>query len=78
MNFSKHWTATLDDYVIDLAWSPDGAVLGVVSAAGSINLYDAVTGAVHHKLAGHENGANCLAWLSKSTLICSANNKSIF
>ena len=64
MNFSKHWTATLDDYVIDLAWSPDGAVLGVVSAAGSITLYDAVTGAVHHKLTGHENGANCLAWIS--------------
>ena len=64
MNFSKHWTATLDDYVIDLAWSPDGAVLGVVSAAGSITLYDAVTGAVLHKLTGHENGANCLAWIS--------------
>ena len=22
MNFAKHWAATLDDYVIDLAWSP--------------------------------------------------------
>jgi hypothetical protein len=22
MNLTKHWTAQLDDYVIDLAWSP--------------------------------------------------------
>jgi len=63
MNFSKHWAATLDDYVIDLAWSPDGTVLAVASAAGSIVLYDAATGALRHALPGHENGANCLAWM---------------
>jgi WD40 repeat protein len=62
MNLSKHWAAVLDDYVIDLAWSPDGAVLAAASAAGGITLFDAATGAVRHKLAGHENGTNCLAW----------------
>ena len=32
MNFAKHWAATLDDYAIDLAWSPDGSLLAVASA----------------------------------------------
>jgi WD40 repeat protein len=62
MNLSKHWAATLDDYVIDLAWSPDGALLAAASAAGGITLYEAATGSVKHALPGHENGANCLAW----------------
>ncbi|MDP1579438.1 MAG: WD40 repeat domain-containing protein [Candidatus Didemnitutus sp.] len=62
MNFQKHWAATLDDYLIDLAWSPDGAWLAAASAAGGITLHDATTGAVKHRLAGHTNGTNCLAW----------------
>ncbi|MDI1248379.1 MAG: WD40 repeat domain-containing protein [Lacunisphaera sp.] len=65
MNFAKHWAATLDDYVIDLAWSPDGTVLAVASAAGGITLYDAATGAVKHTLAGHADGANALAWVGR-------------
>lgn len=63
MIFAKHWAATLDDYAIDLAWSPDGALLAAASAAGGITLYDAATGAVKHTLAGHADGANCLAWM---------------
>src|SRR4051812_21423362 len=63
MNLSKHWAASLDDYVIDLAWSPDGQLLAAASAAGGITLFDAATGAVRHALAGHEDGANALAWL---------------
>ena len=63
MNFSKHWAATLDDYAIDLAWSPDGTLLAAASAAGAVILYDAATGTVRHQLAGHEDGTNCLAWL---------------
>ncbi|MBI2515585.1 MAG: PD40 domain-containing protein [Opitutae bacterium] len=62
MNFAKHWAAVLDDYAIDLAWSPDGSLLAAASAAGGITLFDAATGTVKHTLPGHENGANCLAW----------------
>ncbi len=64
MQFAKHWAATLDDYAIDLAWSPDGALLAVASAAGGITLFDAATGAVKHALPGHTDGANCVAWQS--------------
>ena len=63
MNLSKHWAATLDDYVIDLAWSPDGQLLAAASAAGGITLYDATTGTVRHALPGHPDGSNALAWL---------------
>ncbi len=62
MIFAKHWAASLDDYAIDLAWSPDGSVLAVASAAGGVTLYEAANGAVRHMLAGHGDGTNCLGW----------------
>src|SRR4051812_25088302 len=62
MNLTKHWAATLDDYVIDLAWSPDGSQLAAASAAGAVSLFAAIDGARRHELSGHENGTNCLAW----------------
>ncbi len=62
MQFAKHWAAALDDYAIDLAWSPDGTVLAAASQSGGVSLFDAATGALKHALAGHADGANCLGW----------------
>lgn len=62
MELIKHWAASLDDYAIDLAWSPDGTRLAAVSAAGPVTLFNAKDGAVQHALPGHDDGANCLAW----------------
>ena len=62
MIFAKHWAATLEDYVIDLAWSPDGQSLAAVAQSGAVTLHDAATGAVRHKLPGHADGANTVAW----------------
>jgi WD40 repeat protein len=62
MQLTKHWAAQLDDYAIDLAWSPDGAVLAAASAAGPISLLAANDGAKQHVLPGHEEGTNCLGW----------------
>ena len=62
MQLTKHWAATLDDYAIDLAWSPDGTQLAAASAAGPVSLFVAADGARRHELPGHENGTNCLAW----------------
>jgi WD40 repeat protein len=62
MNLTKHWAAALDDYAIDLAWSPDGSLLAAASAAGPVSLFAAADGALRHTLPGHEHGANCLAW----------------
>ncbi len=71
MNFAKHWAATLDDYAIDLAWSPDGSLLAAASAAGGLTLFDAATGAMKHALAGHADGANCLAWSPEGAVLAS-------
>jgi WD40 repeat protein len=69
MQFAKHWAAALDDYAIDLAWSPDGSLLAVASAAGGVTLFDAATGSVKHALAGHANGANALAWAPAGSIL---------
>jgi len=62
MQLTKHWAATLDDYVIDLAWSPDGITLAAASTAGPISLFATADGAKRHELPGHDNGTNALAW----------------
>lgn len=62
MQLTKHWAAMLDDYVIDLAWSPDGATLAAASAAGPVSLFALADGTKQHQLPGHEGGTNALAW----------------
>ena len=62
MQLNKHWAAQLDDYAIDLAWSPDGSTLAAASAAGPVSLFAAADGKRLHDLPGHDNGTNCLAW----------------
>jgi WD40 repeat protein len=62
MNLTKNWAAVLDDYVIDLAWSPDDTRLAATSASGATGIFEKTTGAQLHRLPGHEDGANCLAW----------------
>lgn len=61
MLLAKHWAAQLDDYVIDLAWSPDGTRLAAASASGPISLFRAEDG-VRVDLPGHDGGTNALAW----------------
>ncbi len=62
MQLNKTWAAPIDDYVIDLAWSPDGALLAAASQAGPLHLFDGPTGENPRELPGHQDGANCLAW----------------
>jgi len=62
MNLTKHWAGTLDDYVIDLAWSPDGTQFAAASAAGPVTIFKSTDGVKLHELPGHVDGTNCLAW----------------
>ena len=59
MKLTKHWAAQLDDYVIDLGWSPDGSParrrLGRRPDHRSSPPAD---GARRHELPGHEGGTN--------------------
>lgn len=77
MNLTKHWAATLDDYVIDLAWSPEGAQLAAASAAGPVSLFATGDGAKRHELPGHENGTNCIAWQEAGRVIPGAPGSEI-
>src|SRR5690606_11396820 len=54
--------AQLDDYVIDLAWSPSGTLVAAASAAGPVSIFSAADGPRLHELPGHADGTNCLAW----------------
>jgi WD40 repeat protein len=71
MQLTKHWAATLDDYVIDLAWSPDGTQLAAASSAGPIVLHATTDGARGHALPGHDDGTNVIAWQPASTTLTS-------
>jgi WD40 repeat protein len=71
MQLTKHWAAALDDYVIDLAWSPDGTQLAAASAAGPVRLLAATDGALRHELAGHEGGTNAIGWNPGSHMLAS-------
>jgi WD40 repeat protein len=62
MQLTKHWAGQLDDYVIDLAWSPDGSILAAASASGPVTLFSSGDGARRHELPGHEGGTNAVAW----------------
>src|SRR5580698_4349849 len=71
MQLTKHWAAQLDDYVIDLAWAPDGSQLAAASASGPVTLFAAGDGARRHDLPGHEGGSNALAWRPDSATLAS-------
>jgi WD40 repeat protein len=62
MQLTKQWAGQLDDYAIDLAWSPDGTQLAAASAAGPVTIFAGHDGTRLHELPGHENGTNALAW----------------
>jgi WD40 repeat protein len=76
MQLTKHWAAQLDDYVIDLAWSPDGALLAAASAAGPIALLAGPGGALAAQLPGHEGGSNALAWQPGTQTLASGGQDS--
>jgi WD40 repeat protein len=62
MELNKHWTAQLDDYVIDLVWSRDGAQIAAASASGPIAVFSSHDGSGRHEFPGHDPGTNVLGW----------------
>ena len=75
MQLTKHWAAQLDDYTIDLAWSPDGTQLAAASSAGPVSLFASADGQKLHDLPGHPDGTNCLAWAPASSSQLSAQSR---
>jgi WD40 repeat protein len=57
------WHAKLDDFVTQVAWSPDGAFLAVASVSGQVHVFESATGHARHRLEpAHVDGTDALAW----------------
>lgn len=68
----ERWRAGIDDHVIALAWSPDGALLAAAAVSGPISIFDAANGVVKHALKGHGFGTTSLAWQPGGGLLASS------
>lgn len=83
MNLTKHWAALLDDYVIDLAWSPEGGLLAAASTGGAVSIFRPAAvlpgegGAESrlHELPGHDDGANCIAWATGASRLLASGGQ---
>jgi WD40 repeat protein len=62
MNLTKQWAAQLEDYVIDLDWSPDGSLLAAAAGSGPVVLLANDGGGRRHEFQGHDGGTNCLSF----------------
>ena len=53
----------LKDYIIDLAWSPEGSKLAAATVEGAIFLIELSTeGLKYLQIGQHKGGANSLSW----------------
>jgi WD40 repeat protein len=75
MQLTKHWAAVLEDYVIDLAWSGDGALLAAAAGCGPIAIFDREKGTKHHDLPGHEDGTNAISWAPGRTSLLASGGQ---
>ena len=60
---TESWYVDLNDYIIDLAWSPNGSMLAAITVEGSVFLIDDHGDMAQFRLIGqHDGGANSLSW----------------
>lgn len=69
------WYVALNDYVMDLAWSPDVAKLAAVTVEGQVYLIDNYGSSAYFRLIGeHSGGANSVAWRGDGTEFATAGH----
>ena len=67
--------ADLEDYIIDLAWSPDGEKLAVVTVEGAVFLFGNYGDTGKYKLIGqHAGGGNSVSWRSDGVEFATAGH----
>ena len=60
---AESWYVDLKDYIIDLAWCPDGTALAAVTVEGAVLLINDHGDRAEFKQVGqHDGGANSLSW----------------
>ncbi len=67
----------LDDWVRDLAASPDGQVLAAACKDGAVRLIDFATGAIQRTIAAHEGGADCVTFSPDGTLLVTGGRDNV-
>lgn len=67
----QRWRASIDEHVIALRWSPDGARLAAAAVGGPISLF-AADGAREAELPGHAFGTAALDWHPAGAWLASA------
>jgi WD40 repeat protein len=72
VSVARSWQHSIGDYVIALAWSPDGDMLAAGSVSGRVNIFDAQDGTLRHSLSAHAFGLAALAWRPGSSQFATA------
>lgn len=65
------WRTQIDDHVIQLAWSPDGAMLAAAGVSGPILLFNGADGVRRHTLPGHTMDTMAISWHKDSRILAS-------
>jgi WD40 repeat protein len=68
----ERWRASVDDYVISMAWSLDERYIAVASIRGPVYIFEVETGRLSRSLVGHQMGATVVTWRPKSKDLASA------
>jgi len=67
------WHAKLDDFVTQVAWSPDGTRLAASAVSGQAHIYDVAAGRPVHRLEpAHADGCDALAWRPDGAALATA------
>ena len=67
------WHGKLDDFITQVAWSPDGTVLAAASVSGQVAVYDVATERLLYLIEqAHADGCDALAWRPDSKAFATA------
>ena len=72
---TESWYVELEDYIIDVAWSPMASKLAAVTVEGSVLLIDDQGDSARFRRIGqHDGGANSLSWRSDGAEFATAGH----
>ena len=65
------WYAYTGTYITDVAYSPDGGIIGTGGTDNNIQLWDAATGTLVRTLSGHTDDVSCIAFSPDGAMLVS-------
>lgn len=68
-----HWRLSLEEHIIDMAWSPDAERLAAITAEGRVFLIEIQNGtAIDRQIGNHAGGGNSVSWNSDGTRLATS------